>query len=195
MPNRRYALFKLILGRAVLLGAMPTACAIGVEPDFGEVPLTQNGGSGGALGGPGGSGAGAGAKAGATSTSGGSAANPFGGSASSGGKAGSSSGGGAGSSAGGSSGAAGGGAGGASGSSGSAGSGGGAGGCGCTKTLTWTDNTVMNWTTGDCVTTGGKTYLYVGTKAQTYANAQCNPAKQEPWCPDMDNDYKFMACP
>jgi hypothetical protein len=54
---------------------------------------------------------------------------------------------------------------------------------------------VLSWATGDCLTTGGVTYLYIGMKAQTYANGQCNPAKQEPWCPDSSNDYKFMACP
>ena len=53
----------------------------------------------------------------------------------------------------------------------------------------------MSWTTGDCVTTAGTTYEYTGTKAQTYANSQCNPGKQEAWCTDSGNDYKFLVCP
>jgi hypothetical protein len=42
---------------------------------------------------------------------------------------------------------------------------------------------------------GDATYKYTGTKAQTYANIQCNPTMQEPWCTDSGNDYKFMVCP
>ena len=79
-------------------------------------------------------------------------------------------------------------------SAGSGGNGGGGSGCACPKTLTWADNTVLNWASGDCLDVSGTKYLYTGAKAQTYANGQCNPTKQEAWCTDSGNDYKFMAC-
>jgi hypothetical protein len=53
---------------------------------------------------------------------------------------------------------------------------------------------VLNWSSGDCLDVAGTKYLYTGAKMQTYANAQCNPTKQEAWCTDSGNDYKFMAC-
>jgi hypothetical protein len=198
MSNSRYALLKLVLGPALLFTLMPSGCAVGVAPEFEDEPRSDagtssqaGGGNGGGAGKPSGaSGSGTPSTAGTTSASG-SGANPFGGSAGSGGQAGQ---GGKGGSA---SGSTNGGAGsaGRGGSAGAGGGGGTSGGCTCAKTLPWTDNTVMNWATGDCVTTGGVTYRYVGTKAQTYANGDCNPAMQEPWCSDSGNDYKFMACP
>jgi hypothetical protein len=196
MPYRRHAPLKLVLGRALLAAIASSACATGVEPELEDQPLlSDEGASGGALA-QGGSSAGTAsppAKAG-SSAAGGSSANPFGGTASVGGKAGSTGGdAGAGTGAGGFGG--GGKAGGGGGSAGSSSAGAGGSGCACAKTLTWTDNTVMSWGPGDCVTAGSATYVYIGTKAQTYANGQCNPAKQEPWCPDTSNDYKFMACP
>jgi hypothetical protein len=190
----RHDPLKLVLGRALLLVALPiTACATGVEPELDDQPLlSDDAGSGGALASKGGSSAGTStppAKAGSSSASS-SSASPFGGSANAGGKAGSNAGG-----AGASSGAGSGSGGSAAGGGGSGSAGAGGNGCACTKTLTWTDNTVMSWAPGDCVTAGSVTYVYIGTKAQTYANGQCNPTKQEPWCPDTSNDYKFMACP
>jgi hypothetical protein len=195
MSNSRHVLLQLVLGPALVLTLMPSGCAVGVEPEFEDLPLSDAGSSSQAGGGNGGSagkatgggGAGAPSTAGTTSTSG-SGANPFGGSAGSGGQAGQ--GGKGGSTSGGASGGAG-----KAGSAGAGGAGGTTGGCSCAKTLAWMDDTVMNWATGDCVTSGGVTYRYVGTKAQTYANGDCNPAKQEPWCSDSGNDYKFMACP
>ncbi len=200
MPYR-HAPLKLVLGRVLLLAALPiSACATGVEPEFEDLPLLSgDAGSGGAQASQGGSNAGTSspsAKAGSSAS--GSSANPFGGSAGAGGtgKAGSNAGG-AGASSGAGSGGSKAGAGGSAGSSsaGSSSAGAGGDGCACVKTLTWTDNTVMSWAPGDCVTAGSTTYVYIGTKAQTYANGQCNPAKQEPWCPDAGNDFKFMACP
>lgn len=201
MPYRRHAPLKLVLGRALLLVALPLgACATGVEPELEDQPLlSDDAGSGGALASQGGSSAGTAspaAKAGSSSVSG-SSANPFGGSASAGGsgKAGSNAGGSSGAGASSGAGSSGGSKAGAGGNAGSSSAGAGGDGCACPKTLTWTDNTVMSWAPGDCVTAGTTTYLYIGTKAQTYANGQCNPSKQEPWCPDAGNDYKFMACP
>jgi hypothetical protein len=197
MSNSRYPLLQLVLGPALLLTLMPSGCAVGVEPEFEDEPLSSaggglggggNGGSAGKTNATGGSSAGTPSTpstAGTTSVSG-SGSNPFGGS-SSGGKGGSGSGGTNGGA--GAAGSAG------SSSAGAGGSGGTSGGCSCAKTLAWMDDMVMNWATGDCVTTAGVTYRYVGMKAQTYANGDCNPAKQEPWCSDSGNDYKFMACP
>lgn len=196
MPNSRYAPLQLVLGPALLLTLMPSGCAVGVEPAFEDEPTVHGGSANGGSAGKataGGSGAGTPSppsSAGTTSTSG-SGANPFGGSAGSGGKGGAGSGGTSGSSAG--SGGSSAGSGGTSGSS--AGSGGTSAGCACAKTLAWADNMNLSWASGDCVTTGGVTYLYTGTKAQTYANGDCNPAKQLAWCRDAGNDYKFMACP
>ena len=190
----RHDPLKLVLGHALLLAALPiAACATGVEPELDDQPLlSDDAGSGGAPAPQGGSSAGASTPpAKASSSASGSSASPFGGSAAAGGKAGSNAGG-AGASSGAGSGS-GGSAGGGSAGSSSAGAGGS--GCACAKTLTWMDNTVMSWAPGDCMTAGSATYVYIGTKPQTYANGQCNPAKQEPWCPDTSNDYKFMACP
>jgi hypothetical protein len=204
MPNNRYVPLQLVLGAALLLTLLPSGCAVGVEPEFEDEPLVH-GGSAGKAAAAGGSGAGMPSppsNGGTTSVSG-SGANPFGGSASSGGKGGSGSGSGSGGTNGGAGSAGSGSAGSGSAGSGSAGSsgtsaggsGGASGGCACTKTLAWTDNMSLSWATGDCVTTGGVTYRYVGTKAQTYAHGDCNPAKQAAWCTDSGNDYKFMACP
>jgi hypothetical protein len=199
MP-RLPAPLKLTRLLAFALALFPTACAIGVT-----APIEDEGGSGNEAGNEAGGSAalaGAGGVPGSAGkpSSGGTAANPFGGTASTGGKAGSGSGG-----AGGTGGSAKGGAGGSggtggvtggSGGMGGAGSGGtgGGSGCACPKTLTWMDNTVLNWSSGDCLDVSGAKYQYIGTKAQTYANAQCNPTKQEAWCTDSGNDYKFMAC-
>jgi hypothetical protein len=199
---------KLTLVRALLIAALPTACAVGVEPDMSDQGVTSDAGT--SAGGTG-SGGLAGAsttlpKAGAASTNGGgSVTNAFGGTASGGGKAGSSTGGSAsaggskdgGSSAGGSSagGSSGGGSGGSAGNSGGgAGTGGGTGSCACKQTHAWADNTNISWVTGDCLTVGSKTYLYTGMKMQTWANKDCNPGMQLVWCTDSGNDYKFMAC-
>jgi hypothetical protein len=181
----------------LLVAALPLACAEGVDPEIYDDSSLEAGTAGMQMG-TGGSTAGAPStppKAGTSSTSAGTSSNPFGGSTSTGGKP--STAGGSGGSAGSTAGVGGASTGGAAGGSsgGAGGSGGSGSGCACTKTLTWTDNTVMNWVSGDCLSVGGKNYLYTGTKAQTYANAQCNPSMQEPWCTDMGNDYKFMACP
>jgi hypothetical protein len=205
MSGGRVPQLKLTLQRALLIVALPTACAVEVQPNMSDEGGDTGGVSGSAAGGaPLGGMAGSPAKAGTSSTSGGSVTNAFGGTASSGGKAGSGSGGSAGSSGGsgsggsgkGGSGGSGGGTAGSGGGSagGSGGSGGGAGGCGCKKTVPWVDNTNISWGPGDCLTLATKTYLYTGTKMQTYANIQCNPAKQETWCTDSGNDYKFMVC-
>jgi hypothetical protein len=198
MLNGRPA-FSRHLPLFVLVAAVPLACAVGVDPEiYDDSATTPEPGTAGTLTSTGGSNAGAPAtppKAGTSSTNAGTSNNPFGGSSGTGGKP-STTGGSAGSTAGGVGvgGASTGGAAGGS-SGGAAGSGGSGGGCACTKTLTWTDNTVLNWVSGDCLSVSGKNYVYTGTKAQTYANAQCNPGKQEAWCTDMGNDYKFMACP
>jgi hypothetical protein len=212
MSDRHVPQLKLRLLRALLIAALPTACAVGVEPDMTDEGVPSDAGStsggtgGGILVGVGGTAP----NAGTASSSGGSVTNAFGGTSSGGGgKSGSSSGGAAGdggsksgsggaggssaggSSAGGSS--AGGGAAGSGGSSGS-GTGGGTGSCVCKQTHAWTDNTNISWVTGDCLTVGGKTYLYTGMKMQTWANKDCNPVMQLTWCTDSGNDYKFMAC-
>lgn len=189
----------------LLLAAVPLACAVGVPPDMEAADTSDDGGTsaGGSLNVSGTTSMPTAGKAATGGTTG-----AFGGSASTGGKGGSSaagSGGSGGSSAGaagtshggsgGSGGTASGGSGGAGGgSAGSGGSGGGGAGCACPKTLTWMDNTVLNWSSGDCLDVAGAKYLYTGAKMQTYANAQCNPTKQEAWCTDSGNDYKFMAC-
>jgi hypothetical protein len=191
--------------RALLLVVLPTACAVGVDPTFedsGTDPEGTAGTSTAAGGTPGTSGSGSVLpKAGTTGTAGSAVANPFGGSASAGTSSGGSStagtsagGAGGASSAGSSSGGSAGAAGKGSGGSAGAGTGGSGSGCACPAPLTWKDNTVLAWKPGDCLDVSGAKYLYTGTKAQTYANGQCNPAKQEPWCADSGNDYKFMLC-
>jgi hypothetical protein len=197
MPYGRPGLLKLTFAGALLIAALPTACAVGVEPDFDDAPNQGQAGST-AEGGGGQGGSGVLPIAGTTPTStGGKASNPFGGTSSTGGSGGAATAG--------SGGAAGGKGGGSSGGSGTAGSGGaatgggggaggGGAGCACPKTLPWVDNMVLNWVSGDCLSVAGKNYLYTGTKAQTYANGACNPTKQEAWCTSVDGDYKFMAC-
>jgi hypothetical protein len=184
--------------RHVLWLAALSACATGVQQDFVDDDNSSGGGqnTGGALMAP--------SEAGtsttiptAGSTGAGGAGNPFGGSAGSGGKASAGSGGmaGQGGASAGSGGASAGSGGASAGSGGaSAGSGGGTS-CGCLATKVWTDNANISFTTNDCLTVGTATYKYVGTKAQTYANIQCNPSMQQTWCTDSGNDYKFMLCP
>jgi hypothetical protein len=188
---------KLDWCRALLFVALPTACAVGVEPTFdgnGSDPEGTAGTSTGAGGTPSASGTGSVLpKAGTSSTGGSAVVNPFGGAASAGGSssAGSATGGAssAGSSSGGSAGAAG------KGSGGSASSGGsGAGGCACPVKKAWMDNTNLALVTNDCVDVAGALYLYTGAKAQTWANKDCNPTMQLAWCSDMGADYKFMLC-
>jgi hypothetical protein len=194
MPHHRSAASGLVR-LALLVATLPLACAVGVDPELYDDTEAPEAGTAGAPVGSGGSAAnvaGTAPKAGTGSTSAGANANPFGGT-STGGKPNATSGAGSGSGGGGS--AVNGGASAGGGGASSAGAGGGGGACGCSTTLMWADNTVMNWVNGDCLTVSGKTYLYTGTKAQTYANSQCNPSKQEAWCTDMGNDYKFMACP
>jgi len=217
MSPGRLPQLKLSLLRALLIAALPTACAVGVQPDLSDAGGTDTGGdSGSAAGGTGGMAlagmSGSLAQAGTTSPNGGSVTQAFGGTSSSGGKAGSGSGGsggaggagkggsaGAGGAGKGGSGGSGGGSGGSGGSSGGSGGGGGGSGgagsgCTCKQTKAWTDGGNISWVTGDCLTTGGKTYLYTGTKMQMFANGDCNPAKQLTWCTDSNNDYKFMLC-
>jgi hypothetical protein len=204
MSLRRTGQLKLGLWYALLVSAVPSACANGVQQDFdeGEAPSAGGKGSGGALV-TGGSGSVVPPppKAGSSGT-GGAASNPFGGSASTGGKAtggaGGMSGGGAdneggsgGKATGGASGSATGGASGGSGGSGGSGSGP----CACAKTLNWVDNTNITFSTGDCFKVGDATYEYVGTKTQTWANLDCNPTKQMAWCKDVGADYRFTLCP
>jgi hypothetical protein len=195
---------KLNLCRALLLVALPTACAVGVEPTSegdGTDPDGTAGTSPATGGTPGTSGSGSVLpKAGTTGTGGSVVANPFGGSASAGtstggsSTAGTSAGGAggassAGSSSGGSAGAAG------KGSGGSAGAGGsGTGGCACPVKKVWMDNTNLSLVTNDCVDVAGALYLYTGAKPQTWANKDCNPTMQLAWCSDMGADYKFMLC-
>jgi hypothetical protein len=195
---------KHSLSRALLLLALPLACAVGVEPEAtdggdDEPPASGGGGSdtGGKTGGgsPGSSGSGVIPKAGSNSSAGGTSS-PFGGTSSTGGV---SSAGSAGKASGGSAGSAGSAAAGASGSGGASGGSGGSGGspggvCACTKKIPWVDNTGITWVTGDCFTVGDKLFAYVGTKMQTWANGSCNPTKQDTWCPNMDTDYKFTPC-
>ena len=187
--------------RVLLLAGLPLACAVGVSPEVEDSGGTGNDGGSSAAGTLSVSGSSNGNVAGKPAT-GGTSSGAFGGTASTGGKGGSSAAGAGG--AGSTSGAGGGGAGGSAGAGGkggaggaggsSAGAGGGGAGCACPKTLIWADNTVLSWSSGDCLDVAGTKYLYTGTKMQTYANAQCNPTKQEAWCTDSGNDYKFMAC-
>jgi hypothetical protein len=192
---------------ALLIVALPTACAEGVTPDLenaGE-PGSTAGATAGGSSGESGSGSGL-PQAGTTVTSAGSNASPFGGTSSSAGSAGTSANtggantggantggantGGAntgGASAGGSH------TGGSAGAS-AAGSGGGGSSCACGKTVKWVDNTSISWVKGDCVDVDGKLYLYAGTLPQTYANGPCNPTMQAAWCTDSGNDYKFTLC-
>jgi hypothetical protein len=188
--------------RALLLVALPTACAVGVDPTFegnGTDPGTagtagSSTGTGGTLGT-----SGSGSvlpKAGTTGTGGSAVANPFGGSASAGTSAGGGSTAGTGGAGGASSAGSGGSAGAAGrGSGGSAGAGGsGTGGCACPVKKVWMDNTNLSLVTNDCVDVAGALYLYTGAKPQTWANKDCNPTMQLAWCSDMGADYKFMLC-
>jgi len=191
--------------RHVLWLATLSACATGVQQDFVDDVSASSGGqnTGGALMAAGEAGTSTVIPS-AGSTGAGGAGNPFGGSASTGGKASAGSGGmaGQGGASAGSAGASAGsgganaGSGGANaGGGGGGGGGGGSGSCGCLATKMWTDGANISFTTNDCLTVGTATYKYVGTKAQTYANIQCNPSMQETWCTDSGNDYKFMLCP
>lgn len=196
---------KLDWCRALLLVALPTACAVGVDPS-GEGDATPPDGMAGSAGTGTSSGgtigtAGTSAlpKAGTTGTAGSAVVNPFGGTASAGtssggsSSAGTSSGGAGGSSAGSSHGGSAGAAG--KGSGGSAGAGGsGSGGCACPTKKTWVDNTNLTIAPNDCVDVAGAVYLYTGVKTQTWANKDCNPTMQAAWCSDVGADYKFMLC-
>jgi hypothetical protein len=204
MSHLRARQLKLSLWHALLIAALPSACATEVQQEFDENgdPSGPSSGSGGALVTSGSGGVIPMPKAGSsTGGNGGSGVSPFGGTSSTGGKASAGTGGTdgeGGTDSGGSGGKATGGSGGASGGSGGASGGtggGGSGTCGCMKTLAWADNTVLNWATGDCLTVADKTFKYVGTKMQTWANKDCNPTMQLAWCTDSGNDYKFMACP
>ncbi len=188
---------KLGLGSSLLLVVLPTACATGVEPEA-EDGNASEGGSAAQAGSGSLGGTGVIPSAGKPSTTGGSTSNAFGGSSSAGmGAGGSASTGGKGGAGGSASTGGKGGAGGGTGGSGTGGGTGGGGpvGCACPTKKVWMDNTVLSWKTGDCLTVGAATYVYTGVIAQTYANGQCNPTKQEPWCADTSNDYKFMLCP
>lgn len=217
MPFRHAPTSPVFLARLLLLIVAPLACARGVTPDDtyeGGDDVANGAGSGG-----GGSGsvlpagnAGTTTQTGGTPSTAGTGSNAFGGTATSGGKpsggaggagsggaAGGSGGGGAGGTgAGGKAGAGGaagaGGKGGAGGAGGASGSGGAGGGCSCGATLAWKDDTNISWKTGDCLTVDTAKYVYVGMKMQTYANHSCNPTKQETWCTDSGNDYKFTLC-
>ncbi len=206
MSFARTASLKVTLCRAFLLTALPTACAVGVEPDF-EADAADADVAGSSAGGSLGSSGSTSVipKAGTTSTSNGGSgvANPFGGTSSSGGKAGSgssgSSGGGGGSSSAGSAsagsasaGSAG--SGGSSAGSASGGTGGGGSGCACPAPKPWADNSNLSFGPGDCVDVAGALYLYTGAKAQTWANKDCNPTMQLAWCSDGNSDYKFTLC-
>jgi hypothetical protein len=205
MSYARFAPLKLTLLRALLIAALPTACAVGVKPDLedtggtGQTGDTAGTSAGGMLTTTAGSGSVL-PHSGTTSTGGSAVSSPFGGTSSSGSggaaPGGASNGGSGGS--GGSGGAAGAGGKASGGAAGAGGSGGGAGGsgsgCACPKTVMWADNMVLGFVTGNCLDVKGQLYLYTGTKAQTYANGDCNPAKQLSWCTDMGNDYKFMLC-
>lgn len=206
MSFRRSRQVPLALRHALWFAAL-SACATGVQQDLVDDGSSSSGGNntGGTLMAAGEAGTSSVVPI-AGSTSKGGAGNPFGGSASTGGKSSAGSGGmagqgGASAGSGGASAGSGGasaGSGGASAGSGGASAGGGGGGsgsCGCGATKVWADNTNISFATNDCLTVGTATYKYVGTKAQTYANGQCNPSMQEPWCTDSGNDYKFMLCP
>jgi hypothetical protein len=201
---------------ALLALALPSACATEVKPDFeasGDTgqPTETAGTSAGGM--PASAGTGTVLPhAGTTATGGSAVTNPFGGTSSAGTASGGTSS--AGSASGGTSsggvahggtstggtgtgGSATGGKGGAAGAggSGSGGTGGaGTGGCACPTKKTWVDNTSISFVTGDCFDVASAVYLYTGTKAQTWANKDCNPAMQLAWCSDMGADYKFMLC-
>jgi hypothetical protein len=222
MPHGRVSANKLRWCRALLLVTLPVGCATGVLPELDDTGTPSTGGNVA----EGGSGSSSGSHsggmpgtsgtlptAGTVSSSGGGGSSGSGGTNAGGGKAGSSSGGATagsggrgggggsggrgGSTAGGS--AAGGSAAGGSAAGGSSGgaSGGAGSGCTCGKTVAWVDDTNVSFVKGDCVTTGGKTYLYTGSKAQTFANGACNPAMQMTWCKastEGGNDFNFMLC-
>lgn len=204
MSYARSAVFKLNWCRALLLVALPAACAVEVKPEFEDTGETNQpadtagtsaGGTPTTAGSSGLPTAGTTASAGGTKT-----VNPFGGTSSSGSSSGGTASGGtasSGASSGGtSSGGSGkGGSGGAAGSSTGGGSGGtGTGTCACPTKKTWADNTNLAFGPGDCLDVGGAIYLYTGAKAQTWANKDCNPTMQLAWCSDVGADYKFMLC-
>lgn len=204
MSPAHLATLKSKLGKCLLIVALPTACAVGTEPEGNQAqPDPGSAGSSGSGIDAAGTGTLAGTgnvipNAGTGSGSGdGGKSSAFGGSSSTGGKAGSSSAGAAGSSSGGKGGSSSGGAGGSSAGAsagGNSGSGGGGAGCACLVKAPWMANMVQTIKPGDCVTVTDKTYLYTGVKTQTYANDQCNPTKQEAWCIDTSNDYNFKLC-
>jgi hypothetical protein len=190
------------LARLLCIAWLPLACAVGVSPEVEDNGAAPDGGGsspGGALSIGGSAPVGTAGKA---TTGGNTTSGAFGGSASAGGKAGSTGSGGAGGNAtggaasGGAAASSGGGAsaGSSSGGAAGAGTGGSGAGCACPAPVTWMDDTVTSIKPGDCVDVAGAKYLYTGAKVQTWANKQCNPTKQEAWCPDSSNDYKFMAC-
>lgn len=207
MSYRSVAPLKAQVCRVLAIVALPLACAVGVDPDTTPGDDTgSDGGTGGSpsAGSPSSSGTtGVVPKAGNSSTGGSNGA--FGGTSSNGGAAtagaagttstaGKASGGGSGSGAGGSAGSS---AGSGGSAAGAAGSGTGGTGnppsCDCTqKTLEWKDMTNMSFVTGDCLTADGKTFLYTGAMAQTWAHPDCHPGKQMAWCPG--SGYVFMAC-
>lgn len=209
MSYARFAPFKLSLSRALLIVALPLACAAEVKPEFEDTgepnpPADTAGTSAGGT--PATAGTSGLPKAGTTSVGGTVTSNPFGGTSSAGTSSGGASS--AGTSSGGatsggatsggatSGGSAAGGKGGAAGSSaGGSGTGGsGTGGCACPTKKTWADNTTLAFGPGDCLDVAGAIYLYTGVKAQTWANKDCNPTMQAAWCSDMGADYKFMLC-
>ncbi|MES1183387.1 MAG: hypothetical protein ABUL60_06200 [Myxococcales bacterium] len=215
MSHARLAPLKLTLCCALLALALPSACATEVKPDFEDTGDTgqPTDSAGTSAGGTPATSAGTGTvlpHAGTTATGGTGVSNPFGGTSSSAGtahggtaSAGTASGGTAsggvphgGTSAGGTStgGSAAGGKGGAGGAGGTGSGGTGTGGCACPTKKTWVDNTSISFVTGDCFDVASAVYLYTGTKAQTWANKDCNPAMQLAWCSDMGADYKFMLC-
>jgi hypothetical protein len=208
MSYARFAPLKLSLSRALLIAAMPIACAAEVKPEFedtGDTDMpadTAGTSAGGTLGTAGSSVL---PSSGTTSVGGTKVvANPFGGTSSSGSSSGGSSSSGAssgGASSGGASGgsAAGGKAGASTGgsagsSAGGTGTGGAGAGCACPTKKVWADNTTLAFGPGDCLDVAGALYLYTGVKAQTWANKDCNPTMQAAWCSDVGADYKFMLC-
>jgi len=207
MSYARFAVFKLNWCRALLLVALPAACAVEVKPEFedtGETDQpadTAGSSAGGTIVTAGTSGLPT-AGTTATNTGGSKTTNPFGGTSSSGSSSGGASSGGAssagassgGSAAGGKGGSAAGGKGGTGGAAGSSTGGTGTGSCACPTKKTWADNTNLAFGPGDCLDVGGAIYLYTGAKAQTWANKDCNPTMQLAWCSDVGADYKFMLC-
>jgi hypothetical protein len=210
MPHRSVSANRLGWCRALLVLVLPLGCATAVLPDLGEPSeagvagtSAEGGGSSGGMTGT----SGTLPIAGTSVASGGTGTGAFGGTQSGGGRAGSGSGGagGGGAGRGGASfggtgfggfsfGGTGGRGGAGAGGSATGGSGGGGSGCTCAKTVAWVNNANVSFGPGDCVTAAGKTYLYTGTKKQTYANGSCAPGMQMTWCTDTGNDYNFMLC-